>query len=164
MPKAKAAPFKEGNRAGRRKTSSSSSSHQPPAVQVSKPRRRLNKINRSAAKRKEKNANLREKARLKKIAQSQQTDNPLPCDWHPRKYGKSGDGPSSYTNNEVAELLYNLEQAKQAQAKAQQALADKESDIKELINQRNQLWDHGANKDIMEPRPAWTETIVFPPQ
>ena len=111
--KAKAAPFKKGNEAGRRKINNE------PSSKVSNPRRRLDKRDRPAENRKEKNAALREKHRLRKIAESKQTDSPLPDNWHPRKYGKDGDGPSSYTNNEVADLQDNVFELKKALAKSE---------------------------------------------
>lgn len=121
--KAKAAPFKKGNEAGRRKINNE------PSSKVSNPRRRLDKRDRPAENRKEKNAALREKHRLRKIAESKQTDSPLPDNWHPRKYGKDGDGPSSYTNNEVADLQDTI-------FELQKRLAKSESDKKDLMQQR----------------------------
>ena len=119
----KAAPFKKGNKAGCRKI------RNEPSSKSSKPRLRLNKRDRPNKARKPKNAALREKYSLRKIAESKQTDNPLPDNWRPRKLGKDGDGPSSYTNNEVADLQDTI-------FELQKRLAKSESDKKDLMQQR----------------------------
>jgi hypothetical protein len=97
--KAKAAPFRTWNVAAK---SRGYDADRTPRTATSAPRR-LNKRDRPNTERMTKNSNQREKYIRGKIAKSKSTDEPLPNNWRPRKYGR-GDGPKSYSNNEVAAL------------------------------------------------------------